>query len=299
MSLIRFFLPLTTLAISAAFAAADCLGQEVRKPSKGPEHVVASGHLTGTRELQQVVSWQTGATAYLAVRTPGPHPRVVWQTDGGDTRSRVDSVRVSDLDGDGVPEILSLWWNRTSLEAALRVFHWSGAQGSFAEIQFDSDISGVTSYRIVRVAGPKSGSRILIETRSSRATRSTSAIAYELRGSRLTRVGGGQNVTTQVESGIEGQAVISPVRPGPTRQGMPNSAPYKTTLVVRGEGDREVARFETGPDGRFRVTVPPGTYRVGPPPATGRFLPRAGEETVIVEPGKYAAVTIHFDSGMR
>jgi hypothetical protein len=80
---------------------------------------------------------------------------------------------------------------------------------------------------------------------------------------------------------------------------MPNSAPYKTTLVVRGEGDREVARFETGADGRFRVTLAPGTYRVGPPPATGRLLPRAGEETVIVEPGKYAAVTIYFDSGMR
>ena len=106
-------------------------------------------------------------------------------------------------------------------------------------------------------------------------------------------------MTTKVESGIEGQAVISPIRPGPAIQGAANSAPYKTTLVVWGEGDREVARFETGSDGRFRVALAPGTYRIGPPPTTGRFLPRAGEETITVQPGKYAKVTITFDSGMR
>lgn len=107
-------------------------------------------------------------------------------------------------------------------------------------------------------------------------------------------------MTTQGESGIEGQAVISPVRPGPQRQGDPGSAPYKTTLVVwSADGGREVTRFETGSDGRFRVALPPGTYRIGSPSQTGRFVPRAGEETVTVEAGKYVRVTISFDSGIR
>lgn len=107
-------------------------------------------------------------------------------------------------------------------------------------------------------------------------------------------------MTTQGDSGIEGQAVLSPARPGPIRQGIPNSTPYKTTLIIwRVEGDREITRVETGSDGRFRVELAPGTYRVGPPAQTGRFLPRGVEETVTVEPGRFARVTINFDSGMR
>jgi hypothetical protein len=107
-------------------------------------------------------------------------------------------------------------------------------------------------------------------------------------------------VTTQGESGIEGQAVISPVHPGPQREGLPSSAPYKTTLVVWSAGDdREVKRFETGSDGRFRVALAPGTYRVGPVRQSGRSLPRGSEETVTVVPGQFARVTINFDSGMR
>jgi len=300
MSLIRFLLPLTTLAISVVFAAADGFCQEIKNPGESGERthrVVASGRLLGTNEIQQIVSWQSRGYAYLAVETGGRNARKLWQAEGRTPGSRVDSVRLSDLDGDRVPEIVSLWWNRSPLGAELRVVHWDSRQGSFIEIQSESDIGRVNSYRIVRGAD---SSRIVVDTRSNtRGDRTTRNVAYELRGSKLIRVSGGQSVTTQVESGIEGQAVISPIRPGPAREGMANSGPYKTTLVVRGEGDREVARFETGTDGRFRVTLAPGTYRVGPPQSTGRFLPRAGEETVIVEPGKYAQVTIHFDSGMR
>jgi hypothetical protein len=81
---------------------------------------------------------------------------------------------------------------------------------------------------------------------------------------------------------------------------MSGSAPYKTTLVVWSAGDdREVKRFETGSDGRFRVALPPGDYRVGPPHQSGRSLPRGGEETVTVVTGKFVRVTINFDSGMR
>ncbi len=306
MRLIRFNLPLMTLAIVfAVLSAAEVFPQDIRssRETEGRrQRVVTSGRLTGTRDLQQIVTGQTRGNAYLAVETRGPRPRVLWQTDGGGARSRVDSVRISDLDDDGVPEILSLWWPRSSLGGELRVFHWDPRQNSFVEIQSENEINRVIEYRVVRLAGSRSLSQVVVERRSNGNARrpGTSDLEYELRGSRLVRVGGDPIVTTQGDSGIEGQAIISPAHPGPIRQGMSGSAPYKTTLVVSSEdGSREIKRFETGSDGRFRVALPPGTYRVGPPPQTGRFLPRGSEETVTVEAGRFAKVTISFDSGMR
>jgi hypothetical protein len=302
MRLIRFDLPLMTLALCFDLvSAAEGFGQDVKGPREVEDprqRVAASGRLIGTRELQQVVTWQTRGTAYLAVETRGPRPRILWQTDGRNAGSRVDSVRVADLDSNGVPEIMSLWWKRTSVGAELRVFHWDRRQNSFVELQTENELVRVDSYRVVRVAGMGSSSRIVAEMRSGGGARRSTT--YELRGTRLIRVGGDPIVTTRGESGIEGQSVISPAHPGPLRQGMPSSAPYKTTLVVWSEdGNREVTRFETGADGRFHVALPPGTYRVGPPPQTGRFLPRGTEETVTVLPGRFVRVTINFDSGMR
>jgi hypothetical protein len=122
---------------------------------------------------------------------------------------------------------------------------------------------------------------------------------HELRGSMLVRIRGGETVAAKGESGIEGQAVISPARPGPTRQGEPDTAPFKTTLIVRSASDgSEIRQLETGSDGRFRVVLPPGTYTIGPAARAGRF-PRAGEQTVAVVQGRFAHVTIEFDSGMR
>jgi len=222
--------------------------------------------------------------------------------DGGKSESIVDSVRISDLDGDGLPEIVSLWWRGSSGDAVLRVFHWDRAQQSFVELQFEGEINAVRSYRVVPAGRNRLPSRLAVDIRSESGGRRSTVPGgeYELRGSRLVRVGGGRVVTTQGESGIEGQAVISPVHPGPQREGSPGSAPYKTALVVwSAADDREVKRFETGSDGRFRVALAPGTYRVGPPQQSGRFLPRGSEETVTVVPGQFVRVTINFDSGMR
>ncbi|HXI91416.1 MAG TPA: hypothetical protein VNO24_15470, partial [Blastocatellia bacterium] len=211
-------------------------------------------------------------------------------------------VRISDLDGDGLPEILSLWWRGSSGDAVLRVFHWDRAQQSFVELQFEGEINAVRTYRVIPAGGNRLSSRLAVDIRSENGGRRSTVTGseYELRGSRLVRVGGDRVVTTQGESGIEGQAVISPVHPGPQREGSPGSAPYKTALVVwSAADDREVKRFETGSDGRFRVALAPGTYRVGPPQQSGRFLPRGSEETVTVVPGQFVRVTISFDSGMR
>jgi hypothetical protein len=80
----------------------------------------------------------------------------------------------------------------------------------------------------------------------------------------------------------------------------PDVKPYKTTLVISTASQgKEVARVETGDDGRFRISLPPGEYIVGPPPGNVRFLPRASEQSVKVLPGQFAHLTINFDSGIR
>ena len=305
MRLIRHSLPLTFALCLASVSAAATFSQDVSGSREGQarrQRVVATGRLTGTSELQHVAIWQTAGAAHLAVETAALRPRVLWQTAGSNSESVVDSVRIADLDGDGVPEILSLWWKGSSRGATLRGFHWDRARSSFVELQIEDEINNVRGYQVVSPRGSRSSSRLLIDTRTGNGTRrpTGTGVEYQLRGSKLVRAGGGRIVTSQGESGIEGQAIISPSHPGPIRQGTSSTAPYKTTLVVwSAEGDREITRLETGSDGRFRVVLPPGTYRIGPPQRAGRFLPRGSEETVTVVPGKFVQVTISFDSGMR
>ncbi|HEX8091927.1 MAG TPA: hypothetical protein VF762_23955, partial [Blastocatellia bacterium] len=276
--------------------------------------VVLRGYLTGTREIQQVATWQTlspkssappYAQAHLAIETTGPNRRTLWETDGAQSQHLVDTVQSADLDGDGTPEIISLWRHWASAGAALRVFHWDRDRQSFIELQSRDSLDHIQNYRITGagVRAPKSSRRIIAYAASNPHPGGPSHRGgeFEVRGSELVRVGGGVGVATQKESGIAGQAVISPVRPGPIRVGQgPNQQPFKTTLVISTAGEgREVARLETSSDGRFRVSLPPGEYKVGPPPNNARFLPRASEQIVKVLPGQFSQVTINFDSGMR
>lgn len=307
---------LTTLALCCVVAAgsASVRGQSstnsgVAAPQK--RRVVARGDIKGNNQLQQLVTWQTSnpprgtlpyARAHLAIETTGARPVVLWQTDGGASQYLVDSIRIHDLDGDGVPEIISMWWEGASAGAVLRVFHWSRRKRSFVELRSDDDLDGVHRYEVSSDAHAPAKSSIAVFVRSDVGSGwpPVAGGRYEVRGTKLVRVNGGAVVAAQDKSGIEGQAVISPAHPGPIRQGESGSAPLETTLVVRSANDaREVARLETGSDGRFRVVLPPGTYTIGSPERAGRFLPRAAEETVTVEAGKFARVTITFDSGMR
>src|SRR5512145_528661 len=84
MRLISFDLPLMTFALCVGVSSAvEVFGQVVEgRPLAAPRRVVSTGRLTGTRELQQVVTWQTRGSAHLAIVTRGPRSRILWQTDG-------------------------------------------------------------------------------------------------------------------------------------------------------------------------------------------------------------------------
>lgn len=294
----------TLLALSlAATSFAQGAGQS--RPGVKVRKVAARGHLTGTRELQQVVMWRPSDAAHLGIESTARNPRTLWQANDLPGMVDINSVQVADLDGDSIPEVLSLWWPRGSASAVLRVFHWDRRSQSFTElpVRFNrGDGSENPEIRGYSLHGNTGHRRIVVYRRATVADGE-----FELRGSEIVSVRGGGGsvrggggVTTHGEAGIDGKAVISPVHPGPTREGQSDTAPFQTTLVIlRASDGSEVTRVETGSDGRFRVVVPPGTYLVGPPSGTGRRLPRGAQETVTVVSGRFAQVTINFDSGMR
>ena len=293
---VKDLVPLTRFAILFA-SAALCVAQ-TRKPSEQPNRphsVVATGRLLGNREVQQISVARSNDSVKLIIESVMSPPKAIWETNSRNQETKIDSVRIADLDGDGIPEVLTVW--RKAANSILRVFHWDQSQRSFAEITSDEEIDNVRSYRLE--SNGRTMTRVVVASSLVRDSEQTTR-KYELRNSKLVRAAGGLDAKTANDSGIEGQALISPSHPGPIRQGESGTAPFKTTIAVWDKVDgREVARVDTDADGRFRVAVRPGTYRVGSPPQTGRFLPRSSEETVTVTAGKFAKVTINFDSGMR
>ena len=97
--------------------------------------------------------------------------------------------------------------------------------------------------------------------------------------------------------GIQGTITLGPLVPV-TRDGEPNERPYEATVVVRtADGSREVLRFRSGADGRFRVPLNPGNYLLEP--LVGNTLPYAPTQTVTVREGVFSEVLIQYDTGIR
>lgn len=102
-------------------------------------------------------------------------------------------------------------------------------------------------------------------------------------------------------SGIAGDVVLGPRCPviGPGMEEQCADKGYQTTLVVETkDGKQEVARVQSGVDGRFRVALAPGEYIVAPL-SGARPLPNCEMQFVTVEPGQFAPMMIHCDTGMR
>lgn len=96
--------------------------------------------------------------------------------------------------------------------------------------------------------------------------------------------------------GIEGLVLLGPQCPVQSEEDPCPDLPYAASIDVRRGGDL-VARLRSDDLGRFRVGLEPGDYRLVPEP--GDPFPTAGEQDVTVRAGKYTAVTVSYDTGIR
>jgi hypothetical protein len=98
-------------------------------------------------------------------------------------------------------------------------------------------------------------------------------------------------------SGIEGQVMLGPmcpiVQPG---QGCPDQ-PYQATLIITDRNGVQITQFQTDAQGRFHIPMVPGEYILHPESPNG--LPFAGDQTFVVETGRYTQITVNYDSGIR
>jgi hypothetical protein len=98
-------------------------------------------------------------------------------------------------------------------------------------------------------------------------------------------------------SGIEGQVLIGPmcpvVQPG---QECPDQ-PYRATLTVKSPNGVQIVQFQTDEQGRFSIPLVPGEYILHPESPTG--IPYAGDQSFVVETGRYTRITVNYDSGIR
>ncbi len=103
----------------------------------------------------------------------------------------------------------------------------------------------------------------------------------------------------QVDSGIYGEVKIGPQCPAPSNENYEQckDKPYAATLTIRSNG-KEVAKVTADAQGKFNRQLAPGVYTIKPS-ETNSTYPRAVEQTVRVQNGKFTNVSILFDSGIR
>lgn len=97
-------------------------------------------------------------------------------------------------------------------------------------------------------------------------------------------------------AGIEGRTLAGPQCPVERPDSPCPDAPIAAEVRVLRDG-KEVTRFTTGADGRFRVPLAPGAYELQPV-STARF-PVGKPSQVTVSPGRYTQVDVTFDTGIR
>ena len=112
---------------------------------------------------------------------------------------------------------------------------------------------------------------------------------------------GGLNADMPVDAaeiGIRGTALWGPVKPGPSRLGQSDEAPFRATFIVLVD-ERQVARFKSDKKGNFEVLLPAGDYTIVPDKSTPIPAPQSQMKTVTVPEDGFAVVTLRFDTGMR
>ncbi len=100
------------------------------------------------------------------------------------------------------------------------------------------------------------------------------------------------------KSGVEGTLTMSPAQPGPTREGVPDSAPYSdATLVVEGQG-KVVCTLKTDAQGKFRIPLAAGHYKVSVK-GHKRGIGGCGPFELEVVAGEMKQVQWECDTGLR
>ena len=110
--------------------------------------------------------------------------------------------------------------------------------------------------------------------------------------------GGGDN-GEPLTSGIEGLVTIGPMCPVEQIDTPCPDQPYQATLVVTDLQGDEVARTESGEDGRYRFELAPGTYTLVPWSPSQGGMPSAPERQVEVREGLFTTADVQYDSGIR
>jgi hypothetical protein len=73
--------------------------------------------------------------------------------------------------------------------------------------------------------------------------------------------------------------------------------PYQAILTVNNPEGERIVQIQTNEDGYFKIHIHPGEYMLHP--ESPNVLPFAGEQTVLVEMGKFTQVVVNYDSGIR
>jgi hypothetical protein len=97
-------------------------------------------------------------------------------------------------------------------------------------------------------------------------------------------------------TGLEGVITVSPIHPGPTREGVPNSGPLANCTFAVQNVKGTVTSFTTDDQGRFRIPLAPGHYAVS---MTERRIRHCGPFDVDVVDGKMTKIEWRCDTGMR
>jgi hypothetical protein len=98
-------------------------------------------------------------------------------------------------------------------------------------------------------------------------------------------------------SGIEGQVLLGPMCPVVQQGQECPDQPYQATLTVVNRDGVQVTHFQTDDQGRFSVPLVPGEYILHPESPNG--IPFAGDQSFMVETGRFTQITVHYDSGIR
>jgi hypothetical protein len=125
-----------------------------------------------------------------------------------------------------------------------------------------------------------------------------SKIAVIVAGAAIAGCSGNGDSANLASSGIRGAVVIGPTCAVQRVGQRCADEPYATELrIVDLKNDEQVATVTSDANGRFEVALAPGQYRIEP--ASSRSPPSAAPVDVEVAAQRYAAIRIHFDSGIR